>query len=132
MSFNVLPNGGAKSKPSNFHRVSFENHKRKDGRLTSKQRGYQNSTITPLFLAILRRDTICVICEYRPSVTVDHILSKLKGGADVLHNLQGLCKRCHDIKSVLCDGGFGLPMQDYTIDIKKRIALRSIAPIQSH
>ena len=45
----------------------------------------------------------------RPVVAtvVDHRLSKSKGGADDESNFGSLCRRCHNRKTVLVDGGFG-------------------------
>jgi 5-methylcytosine-specific restriction protein A len=52
----------------------------------------------------LRDNYLCLECLKDGRVTsanqVDHILSKAKGGKDVMNNLQSLCKKCHDIKSI--------------------------------
>ena len=34
-----------------------------------------------------------------PSVTVDHIVPRSRGGSDARSNLQGRCKACHDKRS---------------------------------
>ena len=54
--------------------------------------------------AVLLRDPLCVEClahNYTTeAVEVDHIKPLAKGGTDALDNLQGLCKTCHDDKTV--------------------------------
>lgn len=45
---------------------------------------------------ILRRDPMCKVCGVAPSVEVDHIQ---RGDDHSPGNLQGICKRCHAIKS---------------------------------
>lgn len=51
------------------------------------------------------KNMLCVACLdsgiMEESVVADHIIQRIKGGADALDNLQGLCSRCHDKKSVL-------------------------------
>jgi 5-methylcytosine-specific restriction endonuclease McrA len=62
---------------------------------------------------ILARDPLCKICNRYPSVIVDHVKPH-KGDWDKFTdaaNCQGLCKRCHDIKTAQEDGGFGNPRQ---------------------
>lgn len=126
MSFNLLPDKGTKSSLSNFKIKRFENPKRKDNRLDATQRGYKHNPILYLFKSVLRRDRICKICNYRLACVVDHILSKGIGGTDTLENLQGLCKRCHDIKTTLCDGGMGRPRVAYDDTMRLEIAHRSL------
>lgn len=57
----------------------------------------------------LARDPICKVCDRNASTIVDHIRPHKGVWAlfvDLL-NLQGLCKACHDKKTVAEDGGFG-------------------------
>ncbi len=50
------------------------------------------------------RDKMCVIHKAKhiakPIDEIDHIIPLFKGGADTEANCQGLCKECHDNKSV--------------------------------
>ena len=59
-------------------------------------------------LAVLRRWPLCCWCKHKASTVVDHIVKArdyiaTHGGEAErffdLDNLQGLCKRCHDIKT---------------------------------
>jgi 5-methylcytosine-specific restriction protein A len=72
------------------------------GRISSSQRGY-GSTWRRLRAMILSRDPLCTSClqadRVTPSVMVDHITPRSLGGEDTEANLQGLCRRCHEIKS---------------------------------
>lgn len=58
----------------------------------------------------LRAHPICVRCDQiTPASVVDHIIPH-RGRHDLMwaeDNLQALCKRCHDRKTVTEDGGFG-------------------------
>lgn len=53
---------------------------------------------------VLRAAPLCVACQangvLRPATQVDHIVPLARGGTDEVHNLQGLCRECHDDKSV--------------------------------
>jgi 5-methylcytosine-specific restriction endonuclease McrA len=50
--------------------------------------------------AVLRRDPICKVCNVRLSEQVDHIVPLSQGGAGWdSGNLQGICGRCHALKS---------------------------------
>jgi 5-methylcytosine-specific restriction protein A len=62
---------------------------------------------------ILDEHPMCVEClrvgKLIPATVVDHIVPH-KGNLDLFYdydNLQPLCKRCHDAKTVREDGGFG-------------------------
>ncbi len=45
---------------------------------------------------ILSRDNYkCVLCESTDSLTIDHIISILRGGTNDDTNLQTLCNRCN-------------------------------------
>jgi 5-methylcytosine-specific restriction endonuclease McrA len=48
---------------------------------------------------VLRRDPLCRICGARPSVQVDHILNRARGGTDHEDNLRGVCVACHRRKT---------------------------------
>lgn len=63
--------------------------------------------------AFLAREPMCVMCrakeQVRPAEVVDHITPH-KGNESLFwdtDNHQALCKRCHDRKTVVQDGGFG-------------------------
>lgn len=53
---------------------------------------------------IKARDKICVLHKAKGKVApiheIDHIIPLHKGGADRESNLQGLCRDCHDAKTV--------------------------------
>lgn len=50
--------------------------------------------------AVLRRDPFCRACTRAPSVEVDHVVPRSRGGAVYdPANLQGLCRRCHRVKT---------------------------------
>ena len=48
---------------------------------------------------VLVEEPLCMLCNRRPSVEVDHILPICKGGTDDRDNLQGACKACHEEKT---------------------------------
>lgn len=59
---------------------------------------------------VLARDPLCKIkqlCAGAPSTDADHIVSRRRGGKDMLENLQGACHECHSWKTATEDGGFG-------------------------
>mgnify|MGYP003144591957 CR=1 FL=1 len=65
---------------------------------------YNSRTWRKLRLMILNKQPVCKMCEDKGKVTsstvVDHIIPINKGGAKLNpDNLQGLCFRCHSIKS---------------------------------
>lgn len=67
------------------------------------QRGY-GTAWQKLRLLILKRDRyLCQYCKQlgiaEAGNTVDHIVSKAKGGTDAQSNLQTLCRRCHATKT---------------------------------
>lgn len=48
---------------------------------------------------ILRSNPICVMCNTKPAIEVDHIIPLAEGGLDTVSNKQGLCNDCHNIKT---------------------------------
>ena len=48
---------------------------------------------------VLERQPVCRVCYNEAPTEVDHILALSLGGEDKLENLQGICSRCHKIKS---------------------------------
>lgn len=48
---------------------------------------------------ILDTEPICRVCGRKPATEVDHILSKARGGADDVGNLQPICQVCHSQKT---------------------------------
>ena len=50
--------------------------------------------------AVLHRDPICKVCDEELSTQVDHIVPlSQRGDPYALEGLQGICDRCHWIKS---------------------------------
>ncbi|MCP8970559.1 HNH endonuclease [Ectobacillus ponti] len=86
-------------------------------RQTAHQRGY-NSRWRKARATYLSRQPLCVHClqagMYTSATVVDHIVPH-KGDSALFWdktNWQPLCKRCHDIKTVTEDGGFGKPVKE--------------------
>jgi len=75
-------------------------------RQTAHARGY-DAAWQKLRLTVLAREPICRACGRMPSVHVDHVRRHVAGQQHDVDNLQGLCGRCHSIKTVERDGGFG-------------------------
>lgn len=72
------------------------------------ERGY-GTAWDKLRKVILTRDKyLCQPClrkgRVHPATQVDHILPKAKGGTDEAANLQGICKPCHDAKTLVDEG----------------------------
>ena len=72
----------------------------------SNKRGYGRQW-RKLRARILERDPICTKWGKEPSTTVDHILTKGRGGTDDESNLRGMCRRCHSRKTVVVDDRWG-------------------------
>lgn len=86
--------------------------KNKDGRPSAYKRGY-NRAWQKASKSYLLHNPFCVRCleagTHSKSEVVDHIKPH-KGNQQLFwdkSNWQPLCKRCHDKKTVLEDGGFG-------------------------
>jgi len=77
---------------------------------SATSRGY-SYTGTRRRAPVLAEQPICASpgCTL-PSVDVDHVLSKRKGGTDDRSNLIAFCHRHHSQKTALTDGGFGRPV----------------------
>jgi 5-methylcytosine-specific restriction enzyme A len=50
---------------------------------------------------VLNRDPVCACGT--PAVEVDHIIGKAKGGGDDMDNLRGMCRACHQEKTIAED-----------------------------
>lgn len=92
-----------------IHTKDQERRERKR-RGTTAERGY-GAAHKRWRKAILRRDPVCVTCEGMGRTVVatvaDHIVPMSAGGSRLLmSNGQGLCKTCHDQKT-LSEGSFG-------------------------
>jgi 5-methylcytosine-specific restriction protein A len=81
-------------------------------RLGSARRGY-DARWQMASRAFLIEHPLCVRCEARgkisPATVTDHMIPH-RGNARLFwdrDNWQALCKRCHDRKTVMEDGGFG-------------------------
>ena len=82
--------------------------------MTASQRGY-TAQWSRESKAYLQQHPWCIECARQGRATaateVDHIVSH-KGNRELFwdrSNWQGLCKRCHSIKTAREDGGFGNP-----------------------
>jgi len=77
-------------------------------RPTAHARGYGRKW-RELRSLVITRDPICRLCRDQLTIEVDHIVRKADGGTDDLNNLQGLCKACHQDKTLTenVDGGGG-------------------------
>jgi 5-methylcytosine-specific restriction protein A len=75
-------------------------------RLPPNLRGYGYAW-RKLRARILERDPVCVICHAMASDTVDHIVTKARGGTDDESNLRGLCRECHSRKTAKIDARWG-------------------------
>jgi 5-methylcytosine-specific restriction protein A len=51
-------------------------------------------------LSVISRDPICRMCRDQLTQEVDHIKRKAEGGTDDMNNLQGLCRACHQDKTI--------------------------------
>lgn len=78
----------------------------RDGRPSAARRGY-DSDWRKLRLVVLDEEPVCRSCGREASEHVDHIVALAKGGTNDRSNLQGLCQRCHSIKTARVDGAFG-------------------------
>ena len=83
-----------------------KDHQRKpwDHKKSRHERGYDNNWYK-LRAEILTRDSnLCQACLkdgiYTPATQVDHIIPKSEGGTNDRSNLQSICKKCHDTKSI--------------------------------
>lgn len=75
---------------------------------SSTQQGYGGAW-RKVRASIILRDPICTIDGCGPSVDVDHILARAKGGTEHPSNLRGVAHGCHSRVTVKYDGGFGNP-----------------------
>jgi 5-methylcytosine-specific restriction endonuclease McrA len=46
---------------------------------------------------VLRDCPVCYVCQQRPSVAVDHVVPRWRGGGE--DTLAGICVECHAVKS---------------------------------
>ena len=56
---------------------------------------------------ILEQYPVYTKCNQAPSNTVDHRLTKARGGTDDESNLQALCRECHSRKTAMIDDRWG-------------------------
>jgi 5-methylcytosine-specific restriction protein A len=65
-------------------------------------RGRRLQTVRTLWF---NEHPLCVHCQAKgitkPAEELDHILPISKGGGNEAENLQGLCKECHEAKTIL-------------------------------
>jgi len=74
-------------------------------RPNAAQRGY-GTAWQHLRLEVLGGEPLCRKCG-APATTVDHVIPLRQGGSTARHNLQALCKRCHDSKTSRDGGRWG-------------------------
>lgn len=75
-----------------------------------RRKGRWSARWQRLRLLVIKRDWVCQSCGHPldHDSPVDHIVAVARGGAEYdMDNLQGLCKWCHDKKTVAEDGGLG-------------------------
>ena len=74
--------------------------KPQERRLVNDSARYKTKEWTDLRNIVRYQEPICRICQREATFYIDHILPVKQGGAFLdRDNLQGLCKRCHHIKS---------------------------------
>lgn len=104
------------------HQDNAVGWKRRQVGTTTTQRGY-GAAWRAIRLSIIARDKQCVNCRdngfISPIHCIDHVIPKWLGGTDSPDNLQGLCKPCHDEKTMQeskssrddCIGNDGRPVR---------------------
>lgn len=93
-----LVRGGVCSVCGDLRRQTAAEHDERRG--SSRARGYDAQWERVRVMALARDSGLCCLCG-RPAVLVDHILPIRDGGERLdLDNLQSLCRRCHDAKTV--------------------------------
>jgi len=71
---------------------------------------YQTTQWRRVRIVVLTRDPLCMLCNVAPATEVDHKTAMRLGGKPFdLENLQGLCERCHNLKSMRERHGGGHP-----------------------
>jgi 5-methylcytosine-specific restriction protein A len=82
-----------------LHQVKSWDHKGK----TRHERGYGTAWDKLRKSALDRDNHLCQKClrkkVYTLATEVDHIKPKYKGGTDNLINLEGICSKCHKVKT---------------------------------
>lgn len=72
-------------------------------RPSAHARGY-GAAWRELRARFLRAHPRCAACG-EPATDVDHVVARVRGGADEWANLQALCHACHSRKTNAMDGG---------------------------
>lgn len=79
----------------------------RDDRPSASKRGY-GAAWRRLRAVVLAEKPVCEGCGRESATDVDHKIRRGEpGGTDDMANLVALCHRCHSIKTVQQDGGFG-------------------------
>lgn len=65
----------------------------------SNDRGYDHHW-RKLRKQVLAEQPVCQACHVRVSTECDHIVPKSQGGTNERTNLQGLCRECHQSKTL--------------------------------
>ena len=82
-------------------RLEWQEERKPQGRrLVNDSERYNTKDWRDLSLLVKYQEPICRMCEREATYYTDHIIPVKQGGAFLdRDNLQGLCKRCHGIKS---------------------------------
>ena len=69
------------------------------GHLSAHKRGY-GVAWRRLRKMVLAEEPFCMVCKGNASEEVDHITPKCDGGGNDRENLQGICRECHQKKTI--------------------------------
>lgn len=79
-----------------YYKKYPEKKKQNDKAYGFRSRGYNAGHID--WQAIGKLERICIMCETKKDLTIDHIKPLSKGGTNDINNLQILCRKCNATK----------------------------------